>query len=420
MSIITVPFSWLLMQFYDLCGNIGGAVILFALAVNLILLPFMAKSKKSMMHQSRLQPRIQQLQAKHGGNPQILNQEMSKLYREEGVKPMAGCLWSLIPFPILIALYSVIRKPLTVMMGLSAESVTLIQTTLENMGLLNVAEMTSRQETYLEITLTQLCHEHFSELSGLVDGLKDISYNFLGMNLGATPQVFFWNAEGFGTGNWWPVFGLFLIPFVSALVSWLSMKLSMSMNPATGTDAQTQQMQATNKSMQLMMPLMSLWIGFTMPGAMGVYWIFNYLFNMVRDAILTKHYKKKLYEDDAEWRERERQRELAEAEQERRRAEAERRKAAGEILENKNISKKKLQAAEKQKAAELKAAAIAADKAARRERLGIEEAEAPASQVGSRRYARGRAYDPDRFGVQEEFSPETEAAETEESQESTL
>ena len=420
MSIITVPFSWLLMQFYDLCGNIGGAVILFALAVNLILLPFMAKSKKSMMHQSRLQPRIQQLQAKHGGNPQILNQEMSKLYREEGVKPMAGCLWSLIPFPILIALYSVIRKPLTVMMGLSAESVTLIQTTLENMGLLNVAEMTSRQETYLEITLTQLCHEHFSELSGLVDGLKDISYNFLGMNLGATPQVFFWNAEGFGTGNWWPVFGLFLIPFVSALVSWLSMKLSMSMNPATGTDAQTQQMQATNKSMQLMMPLMSLWIGFTMPGAMGVYWIFNYLFKMVRDAILTKHYKKKLYEDDAEWRERERQRELAEAEQERRRAEAERRKAAGEILENKNISKKKLQAAEKQKAAELKAAAIAADKAARRERLGIEEAEAPASQVGSRRYARGRAYDPDRFGVQEEFSPETEAAETEESQESTL
>ena len=195
MSIITVPFSWLLMQFYDLCGNIGGAVILFALAVNLILLPFMAKSKKSMMHQSRLQPRIQQLQAKHGGNPQILNQEMSKLYREEGVKPMAGCLWSLIPFPILIALYSVIREPLTVMMGLSAESVTLIQTTLENMGLLNVAEMTSRQETYLEITLTQLCHEHFSELSGLVDGLKDISYNFLGMNLGATPQVFFWNAD---------------------------------------------------------------------------------------------------------------------------------------------------------------------------------------------------------------------------------
>lgn len=420
MSIITVPFSWLLMQFYDLCGSIGVAVILFALAVNLILLPFMAKSKKSMMHQTRLQPRIQQLQAKHGGNPQVLNQEMSKLYREEGVKPMAGCLWSLLPFPILIALYSVIRKPLTVMMGLGEEAVTLIQTTLENMGLLsNVADMTARQQQYLEITMTQLCHEHFSELSGLVEGLKDISYDFLGLNLGANPQLFFWNAEGFGAGNWWPVFGLFLIPFISALISWLSMKVSMAANPPAA-GPQAQQMESTNKMMQLMMPIMSLWIGFSMPGAMGIYWIANSLFNMVRDVILTKYYRKKLYEDDVEWQERERKRELEEAEQERKREAAERRRATGEIMENKNISKKKLQAAEKQKMEEMKAAAIAADKAARRERLGIGETEIPASQVGNRRYARGRAYDPDRFGKQEETPVEPAEIEEEESQESTL
>lgn len=420
MSIITVPFSWLLMQFYDLCGNIGGAVILFALAVNLILMPFMAKSKKSMMHQSRLQPRIQQLQAKHGGNPQVLNQEMSKLYREEGVKPMSGCLWSLIPFPILIVLYSVIRKPMSVMMGLSTDAVNAIRSTLENMGLL-ATELTTKQEQYLEITMTQLCHEHFDQLSGVVDGLKDISYDFLGMNLGNNPTLFFWNTEEFAAGNWWPVVGLFLIPFVSALVSWLSLKISMTMNPATaGTDAQTQQMQATNKSMQIMMPLMSLWIGFGMPATMGVYWIFNYLFNTVRDFVLTKHYKKKLYEDDVEWRERERKRELEEAEQERKREAAERRRATGEIMENKNISKKKLQAAEKQKLEEMKAAAIAADKAARRERLGVVETETPASQVGNRRYARGRAYDPDRFGKQEETPNEAADMEQEETQESTL
>lgn len=408
------------MRFYDLCGNIGGAVILFALAVNLIMVPFMAKSKKGMMAQTRLQPRIQQLQAKHGGNPQVLNQEMSKLYREEGVKPMSGCLWSLIPFPILILLYSVIRKPLTVMMGLSTDAVSVIRSTLENMGLL-AAELTTKQEQYIEITMTQLCHEHFDQFAGLVDGLKDISYDFLGMNLGSNPALFFWNTEEFAAGNWWPVFGLFLIPFVSALLSWLSMKVSMAMNPTTaGTDAQTQQMQATNKSMQIMMPLMSVWICFTMPATMGIYWIFNSLFGMVRDVILTKHYKKKLYEDDVEWRERERQRELEEAERERKRQEAERRKAAGEIMENKNTSKKKLQAAEKQKMEEMKAAAIAADKAARRERLGIEDAELPASQVGSRRYARGRAYDPDRFGKQEETPAQPEEIAQEETQESTL
>lgn len=420
MSIITVPFSWLLTQLYDLCGNIGVAVILFALVVNLILTPFMAKSKKSMMRQTRLQPRMKELEKRHAGNPQKYQQEVSKLMKEEGVNPMSGCLWSLLPFPILIALYSVIRKPLTVMMGLGEEAVTLIQTTLENMGLLtSAADMTARQQQYLEVTMAQLSHEHFSELSGLVEGLKDISYDFLGLNLGANPQLFFWNTEGFGTGDWWPVFGLFLVPFVSALVSWLSIKVSMAANPPA-SGPQAQQMESTNKMIQLMMPIMSLWIGFSMPGAMGVYWIANSLFNMIRDFILTKHYRKKLYEDDEEWLARERKREQEEAELERKREAAERRKATGEILENKNISKKKLQAAEKQKAEEMKAAAIAAERAVRREKLGIEEKEIPASQVGNRRYARGRAYDPNRFGSQGEVFMEPEEPGTEETQESTL
>lgn len=120
MSWITAPFAWLLKALYELTGSYGWAVILFGVVVNLILLPFMAKSKKSMMRTSRLQPRIAELQRRHEGNQQKLNEEMAKLYREEKINPMSGCLWSLIPFPILIALYSVIRQPLTKMMSLSA------------------------------------------------------------------------------------------------------------------------------------------------------------------------------------------------------------------------------------------------------------------------------------------------------------
>ena len=110
---ITKPFAWLMVWLYEHTGNYGIAVILFALAVNLILTPFMAKSKKSMMRSSRLAPKIAELQRRHEGNQAKLNEEMQKLYREEGVNPMSGCLWSLIPFPILIALYSVIRQPIT-------------------------------------------------------------------------------------------------------------------------------------------------------------------------------------------------------------------------------------------------------------------------------------------------------------------
>ena len=402
-KIITAPFSWLMMKFYDLFGNIGIAVILFALVVNLILTPFMLKSKKSMMRQTRLQPRLKQLEAQHGGNPQKYQQEVSKLYQEEHINPMSGCLWSLIPFPILIALYSVIRKPLSIMMGLATETVELIQTTLEGMGLLNLAELSARQQQYIEIVMTQLCHENYDVISAVVPEVQDVSYAFLGMNLGNAPQRTFWNAEGFGAGNWWPALGLFLIPFISAFLSWLSMKVSMASNPGANDNTQAA---ATNKSMMLMMPLMSVWICFVMPAVMGVYWIANSVFGMLRDWILTKVVTKQMYEEDKEWLERER---LREEEIERKRLETERRKAEGTSTVNRNTSKKKLQAAEKQKVEEIRAAAAAAERAERRERLGVEEAEVPASQVGSRRYARGRAYDPDRFGAQQEVSPAPEA-----------
>lgn len=417
MSIITVPFSWLLTLFYDTFQSYGISIILFALVVNLILTPFMAKSKKSMIRQTRLQPRLKELEARHSGNPQKYQEEVSKLYKEEGINPMSGCLWSFVPMLLLIPLYSVIRQPLTTMMGLAQDQVTLVQTTLENMGLLNLEELSSRAKMYVEIAMAQLCHENFDVMSGVVPGLKDISYSFLGLNLGSTPQLAFWKADGFSSSNWWPSVGLFLIPFVSAGLSFLSMKVSMAMNPSSGTEEQNQQMAATNKTMQIFMPLMSVWICFAMPAAMGIYWIANSVFGMIRDVILTKIYRKKLLEDDAEWLERERRRE---EELDRRRKETERKKAEGSTTVNKNTSKKKLQTAEKQKSEELKAAAIAADRAERRERLGIGESEIPASQVGSRRYARGRAYDPDRFGKQEEVPPVTDGDESEESQESTL
>ena len=133
-STIVKPFAWLLLQFYEWTGNYGLSVILFALVVNLILLPFMAKSKKSMMRTSRIQPKINELQKRHEGNPQKLNEEMAKLYREEHINPMSGCLWSLIPFPILIALYSVIRQPLTRMLYLTKDQVTTLTNYLVNMA----------------------------------------------------------------------------------------------------------------------------------------------------------------------------------------------------------------------------------------------------------------------------------------------
>ena len=406
-EIITWPFAKLMVWLYNLTGNYGLALIFFALAVNLIMTPFMAKSKKSMMRSSRLQPKIQELQKRHEGNQQKLNAEMQKLYQEEGINPMSGCLWSLIPFPILIALYSVVRQPLTRMMFVARDFVTTLQDYYVSHGLYELAS--GRASAYQEIELAKLNHANWStmttDLAGKLDpNLFDLDFSFLGLNLGDQPQWnFFAKTDWSDPHVWGPAFGLFLIPFISAGLSWLSMKISSATNPTTG-DAQSQ---ATMNTMNMMMPLMSVWICFVMPAAMGIYWIANSVFGMIRDYLLTKKYKAELDAEDAV---KAAERAERDAEMEAKKAEYERLKAEGKTPLNANTSKKKLQASEKQKLDERKAALDRADRAARRERLGIKEAEKPASQVGNRRFARGRAYVPDRFSNPENAEAATLAA----------
>lgn len=120
--VICIPFAWLVRVFYELTGSYGVAIILFTLVLKLILLPLQMKSKKSMMRMSRMSGRMQEIQKKYANNQAKMSEEMQKLYAEEGVNPMSGCLWSFLPLPILIALYSIIRQPITHFMMLSEET----------------------------------------------------------------------------------------------------------------------------------------------------------------------------------------------------------------------------------------------------------------------------------------------------------
>ena len=391
-AIITRPFAWLFVWLYNLTGNYGAAILLFALVVNLILTPFQAKSKKGMLRQTRLQPKLQELQRRHEGNQQKLNEEMQKLYREEGVNPMSGCLWSLIPFPFLIALYSVIRQPFSRMMFVKDGVLDAVRTFFTEQGWYTAP---ARTDAYFEIKLANIMHEHWSETVSHLEGLGlstkelvNLDFNFLGVNLGNVPwdtmKLIFAGTAAIS----FAVIGLALIPLISP----------------TGVDKAAQSQMQT---MNLMMPLMSLWFCFIMPAAMGVYWIGNSVFGMVRDYVLTKIYKKKLDEEDAV---RNAARQAREKEMEERRIETERLRAEGKTEKNANTSKKKIQQNEKQRNAERSAAIAKEERAARREMLGIKDAEKPASQVGNRRYARGRAYVPDRFSNPENAEAATLAA----------
>ena len=160
------------------------------------------------------------------------------------------------------------------------------------------------------------------------------------------------------------------------------------------------------KSMMLMMPVMSIWFGFIMPAGLGVYWIANSLLAMIQEIILNKKYNAILDVEDADRRQRLKARE---EELETKRLETEKLRAANATERNPNTSKKKLQTVQKTQDETRLAAERAVEKEARRKQAGITNAK-PDSQVGSRVYARGRAYVADRFTNPEGAAEATLAA----------
>ena len=120
---IVMALGWIIKTIYDLVQNYGVAIILFTIVVKLILLPLNIKSQKAMKKQQKIQPIIAELQKKYANDQQKLQQEMMKVYKENNVSMMGGCLPMFIQMPILIALYQAIQKPLTYMFNVPYKNV---------------------------------------------------------------------------------------------------------------------------------------------------------------------------------------------------------------------------------------------------------------------------------------------------------
>ncbi len=379
MSFITAPFSWLLLQLYNPVQNFGIAIILFALVVKLIMLPFQIKSKKSMARMTSLNPIMKELEKKHGGNKQKYQQEVAKLYQEEKINPMSGCLWALIPLPIMLALYSVVREPLTHVMGIPADQITALISELSLLGI-----TIDPQNAYAELEIAQHVDTYFAQLQAIAPGLLNLNYNFFGINLTAIPQ---WNILFTGVTPTGAEILLFFVPFVSGFFSWLSMKVSQSSQPSTGTE--NNPAAQSMKTTLMMMPLMSIWFAFIMPSAMGIYWIANSILIIIQELVFQKTIVKgiKAESDARTTRIQERLNE-----EEKRREEREKKREEGLTEKNKNTSKKKGEIEKKIREEERRAAERALEEA-----TSGKVKELPPSQVGKRRYARGRDYDPNRY-----------------------
>ncbi|HBZ77207.1 MAG TPA: stage III sporulation protein J [Clostridiales bacterium] len=320
--------------------NVGLSIILFTIIVNIFMLPLTYKQQKFSKLSQKMNPEIKALQKKYEGkkdqNSQMqMNAEMQGIYAKYGVSPTGSCAYLLIQMPILFALYRVIYliPAYVTKIGdtfrvladkiistdkaafLKDSGIDTIANTVatygRNMtddnlsnGIIDVlnrvssADMATISQHYGLADLTFNGERILSVLDANGDivtrGLIDTYNHFLGLNIGNSP--WYTIKDAFSSGKYLIVLVAVMIPLLSGATQWLSVKLMPNAADTTG-GGQADSMAQSMKTMNMMMPLMSIWFCFTLPAGMGIYWIANAVVRMITQVFMNKRIDSIDYEE---------------------------------------------------------------------------------------------------------------------------
>ena len=269
------PIGTMLYWFSSLFGgSYAMALLFYALLFKILFLPFSIKQQKSQIKMAKLTPKIELIKAKYAGRTdaptkQKMQQEIMELQQKEGYSPLSGCLPLLLQFPIIIFLYDIIRNPLSYICQISAESIDSIRTALETFGVENAAKLD-------QIGLVSKMNEFGLKVTDY-GAVRDIPrFDLFTLDLAGNPTINPW--------TWIVIF-----PVIAAVLTWLSMWLTKRFNGnANQLSNQDAQAKASLKIMDLVMPALTLFIAFKMPGIMSVYWIYQSLLGIIQMFVLSK------------------------------------------------------------------------------------------------------------------------------------
>ncbi len=292
-DIINIPFGYVI----RFCSMITGnqyilALLVFAIILEIVLLPFGIKQQKNSIKQAKLRPKEMAIRKKYAGrddNPtkQKMSQEIQELYQKEGYNPMSGCLPLLIQFPVLIALFNIIKDPLKYICQFSDSTISQISTIVSAYD--SEYKFVSGNTIDLLGKMKEMGWEYFSGVEGLSESafnnLPNLKiFNFI--DLKDTPDLlasFNFSGEGFFLTQ---SAILLLVPILTFLAYFFSMKMTRKLTYQP--EVTDQAMGCSNKMMDFMMPVMSVFITFGVPAAIGVYWIFKSLIGVLKQYILKK------------------------------------------------------------------------------------------------------------------------------------
>lgn len=341
MKIFGWPLGFIMLGCYMLTGNnYALAITVFTILTKLALLPLSIKQQKEQAKMAVFQPKLKRIQEKYGNNKERYNEEIQKLYTEEGYNPMSGCLPSLIQFPILFGVIDVVYKPIYHIFRVSNSVINEMVAIAEAAG-----HVFTKNSYYTQINLLKIIQEEpeiFSEIdSEIITKIADFDMTLFGLDLGVVPQFSLTYEGGF---NWYLILPILCGVFQLAMTFYMQKS-----NPS-------QQSMGGMNIMLYLMPLMSVYIGFIVPAAAGFYWTLSAVVQFIQSVCFNIFLNPKdlaaKAEAEAEAAKEAKKQQRAEAREKLKELQKEKNEkyAANESPSQKEINKKKLAEARKRSA----------------------------------------------------------------------
>lgn len=287
MSFLASIFGTILNFIYNIVNNYGFAIILFSILLKVVLLPLSIKQQKTMIKTTKLQEQMKALQFKYKNNPEKLNQETIRLYKSENMSPFSGCLSAILQLVILLAVFYMVKSPLTFVKGVSEEDINNYKNELQSANL-------EVNQAYPEISIIRY--------KGKEDEKVYLNMEFLGLDLSKVPMQNLSDPK------------VYIIPILYILSTFISTKLTTSMNKKDkdkkllndhveeyeGESKEVKEevqevdmMEQTNKSMSLLMPIMSISISLVAPLGLALYWLTSNVLMILERVFMNKYFKSK-------------------------------------------------------------------------------------------------------------------------------
>lgn len=314
--------NWIYVFMTDVCGieNISLTIIIFTIVIYMCLFPITYQQQKFSKLSMKMQPELQKIQKKYQGKKdqvsmQAMQDETQAVYQKYGVSPTGSCVYMLINFPILLALYRVFYNVPAYLGSVKSQFSALVDGIMATSDYQNImakfveevnlktvrVDFTATDHTvlsnYIVDTLYAMNSSGWELLKDKFSGLTDVIVstqehiskinNFIGINISDTPL----NVIKTSMGNhaYLMVILALLIPVTSYLTQVLNIKL---MPQATANGGDNDAMAAQMNTMNKIMPLFSLVFCFTVPVGLGIYWIISALVRTIQQICLNKHFEK--------------------------------------------------------------------------------------------------------------------------------